>query len=173
MSRPRTLHHLLSILTLLLSLAHTSLQYSSKYFQEHPLAGHLDLRFATSDLPATAHRPNDTALEDLLHSYVLTMRDLGVATWLAHGTLLGWHWGGQFLPWDLDVDMHVFLGEAQSSGHERGLGMSFLAQYYNMTVHRYRKVEYLLDINPAFADRSEVDGNGVDSNRIDAQWVNM
>jgi hypothetical protein len=101
------------------------------------------------------------------------MRDLGVTTWLAHGTLLGWHWGGQFLPWDLDVDMHVFLGEAQSPRQERGLGMSFMARYYNMTVHKYRGVENLLDINPAFADCPEVEATGVDSNRIDARWVDM
>ena len=53
----------------------------TKYFQENPLAGHLDLRFSPlRPDPATAHQPNHTALVDLVRSYVLTMQDLGVET---------------------------------------------------------------------------------------------
>jgi hypothetical protein len=37
------------------------------------------------------------------------MRDLGTLTWLANGTLLGWCWGKQFAPWDLNLDMHIWL----------------------------------------------------------------
>jgi hypothetical protein len=28
----------------------------------------------------------------LIQSYLVTMEDIGVETWLVHGTLLGWYW---------------------------------------------------------------------------------
>jgi LicD family len=91
-------------------LSNTSLQSLPKYFQEHPLAGHLDLRFAPADLSLSpAHHLNRTALHNLLHTYVFKMRDLDTSIWLANGTLLGWCWGKQFVPWDHDLDMHIWL----------------------------------------------------------------
>lgn len=32
------------------------------------------------------------ALKNLLQTYLATMSDIGVQTWLMHGTLLGWWW---------------------------------------------------------------------------------
>src|ERR1700722_319452 len=30
-----------------------------------------------------------------------------IPSWIAHGTLLGWWWGGSFLPWDSDIDVQM------------------------------------------------------------------
>ena len=38
------------------------------------------------------------AIKVLVQTYLATFRDLGVQTWLMHGTLLGWWWGKKVLP---------------------------------------------------------------------------
>jgi len=35
------------------------------------------------------------ALKNLLQTYLATFSDLGIETWLMHGTLLGWWWNRQ------------------------------------------------------------------------------
>lgn len=102
-----------------------------------------------------------------------------------HGTLLGWWWNRkvvnhvtritssysssdinspQILPWDSDNDVQV----TESSIH-------FLASYYNMTVFRYKTKripegrDYLLEVNPHYVVREQVDK----SNVIDARWIDM
>jgi LicD family len=68
----------------------------------------------------------------------------------------------QVLPWDTDLDVQV----TESTMH-------YLANYYNMTVHRYVDSEssdikeYLLEINPNYVNRSRLD----QYNLIDARWV--
>ena len=71
------------------------------------------------------------------------MNDIGVQTWITHGTLLGWWWNQRILPWDSDLD--VQLTEAS---------IAFLANFYNMTEYGFALPEmpdhrtYLLEINP-------------------------
>ncbi|KAH6621395.1 LicD family-domain-containing protein [Chaetomium sp. MPI-SDFR-AT-0129] len=78
-----------------------------KYFQE---AGgsmeltHYDARFFQGTVPYDEHRE---ILTQLIRSYLTAFRQLGLETWLAHGTLLGWWWNGRILPWDFDVDAQV------------------------------------------------------------------
>jgi phosphorylcholine metabolism protein LicD len=104
---------------------------------------------------------------------------LGVETWIAHGSLLGWWWNKKvfhilftcgterkltltkILPWDSDIDVQV---SAPS--------MHFLASYYNMTVFHYSTPripsrDYLLEINPHYSNGSRTDKLNV----IDARWV--
>ena len=33
--------------------------------------------------------------------------ELNIQSWLAHGTLIGWYWGGSILPWDDDLDVQI------------------------------------------------------------------
>lgn len=51
---------------------------------------HYDRRFYKKALPLTAQRD---AIRVLIQTYLSTFRELGVETWLMHGTLLGWWWG--------------------------------------------------------------------------------
>lgn len=119
-----------------------------------------------------------TNLTSLIQSYLTTMADLGAETWIIHGTLMGWWWNRkvgrcpphsalplrhfQIMPWDSDIDVHV----AEDT-------MAFLASYYNMTIHTVRTTHapqgknYMLEINPQYANPSPTD----ELNTIDARWI--
>lgn len=43
----------------------------------------------------------------------------------------------------------------------------FLANYYNMTIHNFKKRNYLLEVNPKYTDDSYEDYLNV----IDARWI--
>lgn len=126
--------------------------------QFHP---HYDGRFASRPLAEAERRSNLTAL---IQTFQLTMRDIGAETWIMHGSLLGWWWNGAVLPWDSDLDVQV----SEASLHH-------LAAYYNMSTHHYRFPggghaagrDYLLEVNPHYANASTADRHNV----IDARWL--
>jgi len=62
----------------------------------------------------------------LLKSYIETMNDLEVETWIVHVALLGWDWNQSLPPWDTDLDVQV---SAES--------IALLADSHNMTEYRY------------------------------------
>ncbi|KAK1062034.1 mannosyltransferase [Friedmanniomyces endolithicus] len=110
-----------------------------------------------------------TAVPDATQSYWATMNALGITTWLAHGSLLGWYWGQRRLPWDDDLDSHLMLDD-----------LGFLASYYNMTVYEHGSTSYLLDINPAYNSLMQPapPGNGESfappgKDNIDARYIDM
>lgn len=47
-------------------------------------------RFASKALP---YNEQKVALKNLVQTYLATFADLGIETWLMHGSLLGWWWG--------------------------------------------------------------------------------
>ncbi|KAI0806436.1 LicD family-domain-containing protein [Xylaria sp. FL0064] len=102
-----------------------------KYFHEPGWdleSGHYDARYFHGKVPYEQHRP---ALRHLIRSYLTTFRALGVETWLAHGSLLGWWWNGKIMPWDYDLDVQVSVAT-----------LSFLGERYNRSTHEY---EYEID----------------------------
>ncbi|ESZ98155.1 hypothetical protein SBOR_1458 [Sclerotinia borealis F-4128] len=132
---------------------------SGKYFHESVFHPHYDGRFADKQL---GYRERRQALSNLIQTYLATFSDIGVETWLMHGTLLGWWWNRKILPWDSDSDVQV----TEASMH-------FLASYYNMTVFHYKSPripegrDYMLEINPHYVNREQSDKLNV----IDARWV--
>ena len=143
----------------------------TKYFHEpgnDNRLGHYDARYFKGLVSYDDHGP---ALRHLIRSYLTTFRALGVETWLAHGTLLGWWWNGKIMPWDYDLDVQV-----------SDITLFYLAKHYNRTTHTYRYrdddgsgsggedvvKEYLLDINP---NHGLPRGDGL--NIIDARWIDM
>lgn len=82
---------------------------------------HIDSRFGlhNESLEINKLQPNLTAL---FQSYSKTMEDLGIETWLAHGTLVGHYWGQKILPWDMDIDVQVLMTT-----------LRYLATKYNST----------------------------------------
>ena len=60
------------------------------------------------------------------------------------------------MPWDSDIDVQMSLPSVH-----------FLASYYNMTIHTYRRRDYLLEINPNYIDGSFMDKYNV----IDGRWI--
>ncbi|PQE18843.1 hypothetical protein CJF32_00006594 [Rutstroemia sp. NJR-2017a WRK4] len=131
----------------------------NKYFQTRSFHPHYDGRFADKEL---GYRERRQALSNLIQTYLATFADIGVETWLMHGTLLGWWWNRKILPWDSDSDVQV----SEASMH-------YLASYYNMTVFHYKTPripegrDYMLEINPNYINREQSDKLNV----IDARWV--
>jgi len=121
---------------------------------------HCDARFARDR--ALNEDEIHTTLKALLSSYAATMRELSAETWMAHGTLLGWHWNRKLLPWDTDIDVQM---------SERDLAK--LAVKHNMTEFEYplprsaSTRSYILDVNPHFSIVSFRDV----ANRIDGRWI--
>ncbi|KAI0484312.1 LicD family-domain-containing protein [Xylariaceae sp. FL0804] len=66
--------------------------------------GHYDARFFRGRVDYDEH---GAALRRLVRAYLTTCASLGVETWLAHGSLLGWWWSGRVMPWDYDLDVQV------------------------------------------------------------------
>lgn len=132
-----------------------------KYFHESSFNQHYDGRFADHPLEETEQK---AAVRVLIQTYLATFRDLGVETWIMHGSLLGWWWNKQALPWDDDAD--VMITEPS---------MYYLAAYHNMTTYYYQYSAipegrtFLLDINPHYTTRSESDTLNV----VDARWIDM
>ena len=62
------------------------------------------------------------------------------------------------MPWDSDIDVQM----SASTVH-------FLASYYNMTIHTFRKRDYMLEINPKYTDGSFTDKLNV----IDGRWIDV
>ena len=129
-----------------------------RYFPLSPLSTHLDARFAASTRPTAPER--QVTLTRLLQSFIGTMEDVGITTWLAHGSLLAWYWSARIFPWEWDLDVHVHLR-----------GLQKLASCCNGSVYEYGKGErYLLDVNAFVWERNGM----VDSaNRIDARWIDL
>ena len=51
---------------------------------------HYDIRYTKKPLE---EQEQHDAIVVLIQTYLATFRDIGVETWLMHGTLLGWWWG--------------------------------------------------------------------------------
>ncbi|KAL8365141.1 hypothetical protein RB595_004112 [Gaeumannomyces hyphopodioides] len=140
----------------------------TKYFHEpggDEVLGHYDIRYFKEKVSYEEHR---SVLRHLIRSYLTVTRDLGIETWLAHGTLLGWWWNGRIMPWDYDLDVQVSSAT-----------LYYLGKHHNRTTHEYSYVDdttgqtvnktYLLDINPHHIERDRGDGMNV----IDARWVDI
>ncbi|KAH8905884.1 mannosylphosphorylation protein [Coniochaeta sp. PMI_546] len=131
----------------------------NKYFHESTFQAHYDGRFADHALD---YLDQKRALRNLMRTYLSTFAQLGIDTWLVHGSLLGWWWGEKILPWDSDVDVMV----TESS-------IYYLAAYYNMTTFWFKTPgykqgkNYLLEINPNYENREQTDVH----NHIDARWI--
>ncbi|KAJ7282216.1 LicD family-domain-containing protein [Mycena rebaudengoi] len=138
-----------------------------KYFKEPDsgVLGHYDARYFKGPVVYDEHR---AALRHLIRSYLTVLEELGVETWLAHGTLLGWWWNGKIMPWDDDLDVQVSAA-----------ALEYLGKNHNRTLHEYRFVDehtgremekmFLLDINPYHSERERLQGQNI----IDARWIDV
>ncbi|KAJ4144407.1 hypothetical protein LMH87_003291 [Akanthomyces muscarius] len=145
---------------------------SSKYFREPggSLARmHYDLRYFKEEV---AYNERSTILRSLIRSYLETMQAKGVETWLAHGTLLGWWWNAQVMPWDYDLDVQVSIetmewlaanlnGTEYTHAPNQEMEMPPIDASHNRT--------YLLDINPHYIDLTSGGGHNI----IDGRWIDM
>lgn len=156
-----------------------------KYFHEpggpadDPLLGHYDSRYFRG---LVSYEGRVQTQLHMVRAYLQTFRELGLDTWLAHGTLLGWWWNGkvralqihscrkpesdqsQPMPWDWDLDTQV-----------SGVTLDYMGQNLNRSTHKYTssdgkvQKEYMLDVNPWIWERERGDG----ANVIDARWIDL
>ncbi|EGU74828.1 hypothetical protein FOXB_14665 [Fusarium oxysporum f. sp. conglutinans Fo5176] len=121
-----------------------------KYFREASQYPHYDLRYFGEALEPQLQ---NAGIKVLMQTYLATFRDLGVQTWLMHGSLLGWVVGKEVT----EADMY------------------FLAAYHNMTIYYYQYdgcpegCFFQLEINPYHKYRERDDY----MNFIDARWIDM
>jgi len=67
----------------------------TKYFHEpggDDLLGHYDQRYFKG---VVSYDERTDTLHHMIRAYLNTFRELGIETWIAHGTLLGWWWNGK------------------------------------------------------------------------------
>jgi hypothetical protein len=61
------------------------------------------------------YRERKQALSNLIQTYLATFSDIGVETWLMHGTLLGWWWNRKVRwsrPWSLNPQLNIPLPDS-------------------------------------------------------------
>ncbi|CRK24763.1 hypothetical protein BN1708_003881 [Verticillium longisporum] len=138
-----------------------------KYFHEPSGSlglGHYDARFFKEELGYDEHR---VALRNLIRAYLTVCSENKVETWLAHGTLLGWWWNGQVMPWDYDLDVQMSAATLDWVGEN----LNRTEHFYNWTGtdNSQHTSRYLLDINPHHIERDRGDGLNI----IDARWIDM
>ncbi|KAF5706065.1 mannosylphosphorylation MNN4 [Fusarium mundagurra] len=150
------------------SIAKRADEKTPKYFVEagrNIELGHYDNRYFVSKVSYEEHR---LVLRDLIRSYLFHMNSYGVETWIAHGTLLGWWWNGQIMPWDYDLDVQVSNNTLQWIGDN--LNRTEHSWNYTETASgEFISKKYLLDINPHHVDIDRSDGRNI----IDGRWIDM
>jgi len=154
---------------------------AEKYFNEPGeggILGHYDSRYYPGEPVSDEQRV--LIQRHMVRAYLMALRDAGIETWLAHGTLLGWWWNKSVLPWDGDLDVQMTVDSLNK----------LVAEGYNSTIHSYSpaslcadediddkeeddvlmEYEYLMDINPYHQVRS---GPASWANVIDARWIDI
>lgn len=134
-----------------------------KFFHEVRVLGnskgaHFDWRFFKST--DYSRYETQAILHQLTRAWLKFAHSVGLQTWLAHGTLLGWYWNGMNLPWDLDLDVQMTTES-----------LILLARNYNQTlvVDGTGTGAYLVEVGPSFYSR--VKGSG--QNIIDARFIDV
>lgn len=125
---------------------------------------HYDQRYFKDEVAYDEHR---VVLRDLIRSYVNIMNANKVETWLAHGTLLGWWWNGQIMPWDYDLDVQL----SNNTMYWLGNNLNRTEHEHNATTLDGKQIskKYMLDVNPHHVDVTRGDGRNI----IDARWIDM
>ncbi|KAK9330467.1 LicD family-domain-containing protein [Lipomyces starkeyi] len=121
---------------------------------------HYDRRHFKSELN---DGDRERAMHYMLEAWFAFLDENNIESWIAHGTLLGWYWNGEPLPWDVDVDVQMFVRTIAS-----------MSKRFNATTYEYITAEnevrqYYIDVNPHFVHRSRMNGQNV----IDARFVDM
>jgi phosphorylcholine metabolism protein LicD len=107
-------------------------------------------------------------LRELVRSYLLTMNSYGVETWIALGTLLGWWWNDQIMPWDYDIDVQVSENTLQWIGDNLN-STEHSWNYTETATEEFISKRYFLDINHHHSDIDSSDRKNI----IDGRWIDM
>lgn len=141
-----------------------------KYFHEASILGtsrgaHFDWRFFQKI--DYSHYETQAILHRISRAWLRFAYNVGLNTWLAHGSLLGWYWNGLNMPWDQDLDVQITMES-----------LITLARNYNQTLvvdltstnrENLGIGKYLIDVGSSIHLREK--GNG--ENIIDARFIDI
>eukprot|EP00667_Euglena_gracilis_P007710 EG_transcript_7792 len=123
-----------------------------KFFREARASTHLDARWGRLALGPGQRRP---VMTELFAAWSAFTRERGLVSWLFAGSLVGWFFNKDVLPWDDDLDVQVL------AAHLRGPNQYLM---HNQTVYRG---QYFFEINPYSAWRHLDKNNFIDARFID------
>eukprot|EP00667_Euglena_gracilis_P005667 EG_transcript_5705 len=128
--------------------------FTTKFFRESRLSGHLDARWGLSLLPSPR---KEQAVAALYAAWAAFTKEHSLRYWLFAGSLIGWFFNKDILPWDDDLDVQVLASDLVS--HD---------QYgrFDRTTYNGR---YYFEINPNSAQRAPDQRNLIDARFIDKQ----
>ncbi|KAK9481017.1 LicD family-domain-containing protein [Lipomyces japonicus] len=119
---------------------------------------HYDRRFFKGELKNQAR---ETAIRDMLDAWFSFINKNGFESWIAHGSLLGWWWNGEPMPWDVDVDVQMMIRTMKQVSDK------FNGTYFTHETQDHEASKYYIDINPYYVYRSRSNGQNV----IDGRFV--
>jgi len=141
----------------------------AKLVQSHPkrlLGDHYDWRFFLGINPGTEEHLS--ILHRLIKNYVTFTRQNGIRTWIAHGTLLSWYWGGTSFPWDVDVDVQVPVEDLHRLA--RDFNQSLIVESIGNKNGKFDGLgRYFLDVGSFVSHRERGNSN----NNIDARFIDI
>lgn len=136
-----------------------------KFFHEVELTEDPSLAGSHYDWRFFKHVLQEKQKYFVLHHLIRTWQEFAskekLIYWLSHGNLLSWRWSGSSFIWDHDCDIQLPIKH-----------LEFLAINFNGSLiiedPKYGFNRYLIEVNPYFADRLNVDGkNSIDGRIID------
>ncbi|GMM36150.1 hypothetical protein DASC09_034750 [Saccharomycopsis crataegensis] len=142
-----------------------------KYFYEALLTskthegGHYDWRFFNRAI--YDDRERNLILHRITKAWLTFAKQVGLKTWLMHGTLLGFHFNGMNMPFDNDLDVVMTMDSLLKLGREYNQTLIIDTSIKHNMNESLGIGSYLLDINPSYLLRSK--GNG--QNTIDARLI--
>ena len=85
---------------------------TKKFFKEMKDKSHLDIRYGKDNLSQPIIH---SRLKYLLKETVLLFTKVDIPCIIMHGSLIGWYFGEKMLPWDDDIDLHVWAKDLKNN----------------------------------------------------------
>ncbi|KAK9474691.1 LicD family-domain-containing protein [Dipodascopsis tothii] len=119
---------------------------------------HYDRKYFKTELDTPTR---NQAIRWMVNAWFHVLDEHNIESWIAHGTLLGWWWNGETLPWDVDVDVQMSVKTM------RRLEKELNDQFFTYKPDNAPERRYYLIINPYYIYRQR--GNA--QNLIDGRFV--
>ncbi|OWB77080.1 hypothetical protein B5S32_g1239 [[Candida] boidinii] len=155
--------------------------YEASNFRDQDVNGdHHDWRFFAA---VTDDFERRTIIHHMNRAWFRFANSVGIRTWIAHGTLLGFYFNGLSLSWDTDSDVQITMDSLYKLA--RNFNSSLIIDVTSQTsdshaiLESFRQNDYLFDnsgynkyyleVGESFYSRNS--GNG--KNAIDARFINI
>ncbi|KAK6461742.1 LicD family-domain-containing protein [Scheffersomyces coipomensis] len=141
--------------------------YISESEHNHAKGGHMDWRFFNQELLDDTET-RKIVKYNLVKAWFKFINRNGFKSWLAHGTLLSWHFNGRTFPWDLDIDVQMSLQEFVQLTNQ--FNQTIIVDFgNNVKDSPIRYGRYLLDCGTFITHRHKENG----ANNIDARLIDL